>query len=210
MIFELADDDIDFPDPVLAEDDGLLAFGGDLTLNRLLKAYEKGIFPWYSQPPILWFSPPERFVLYPDEIKISKSMKQVLKARKFEVSINKSFTEVIKNCAQIERTHETGTWISPEMQQAYINLHKAGYAHSVEVWENKKLVGGLYGVKTGKVFSGESMFSLVSNASKTALIYVAKNFDINLIDCQVYTSHLESMGAVLIDRNLFLNYLSKN
>ncbi len=209
MIFKLSDNSPEFPNPALAEEDGLLAVGGDLGLQRLLNAYQAGIFPWYSKPPILWFSPHERFVLFPDEIKISKSMQQVLNSGKFEITVNNAFEEVIDNCAKIKRAHESGTWINTDMQRAYINLYNAGYANSVEVRLNKKLVGGLYGVKTGKVFSGESMFSQVSNASKTALIYVAQNFDIDLIDCQVYTEHLESMGARFISRADYLAYLPK-
>jgi leucyl/phenylalanyl-tRNA--protein transferase len=207
MIFRL-DERILFPDPELAEDDGLLAVGGDLSPQRLTLAYSNGIFPWYSEgEPILWFSPHERFVLYPAELKLSKSMRQVMRSNQFKVSFDTAFAEVISNCAQAERVDQDGTWITNDMQQAYINLHQLGYTHSVEEWQNDKLVGGLYGVQVGHVFCGESMFSKVSNASKLALISLCQTGKYNMIDCQVYTDHLASLGARMISRADYLNVL---
>jgi leucyl/phenylalanyl-tRNA--protein transferase len=204
MIFRL-DERLLFPDPALAEDDGLLAIGGDLSTERLLLAYQNGIFPWYSDDePILWFSPHERFVLYPEELKISKSMQRVLNSGMFTVTVNQCFEKVIAACSKIERPGQDGTWITADMQAAYISLNKKGHAHSVEVWQEGKLAGGLYGVQVGNVFCGESMFSLVSNASKTALIHLCKSGLYNLIDCQVHTDHLASMGARMISRGAYL------
>lgn len=207
MIFRL-DERLLFPDPELAEDDGLLAIGGDLSPQRLLLAYQNGIFPWYSNDtPILWYSPHERFVLYPVELKISKSMRQVLRSGKFRVTINTAFADVINNCSIAPREGQDGTWITDDMKTAYINLHQLGYAHSVEVWLANELVGGLYGVQVGRVFCGESMFSKASNASKIALIHLCQTGLYNLIDCQVHTEHLESMGARMIGRELYMNEL---
>jgi leucyl/phenylalanyl-tRNA--protein transferase len=207
MIFRL-DERLLFPEPDLAEPDGLLAVGGDLSVNRLLLAYQKSQFPWYSDDtPILWYSPHERFVLYPQELKISKSMRQVLRSDKFKVTTNTCFADVIKACSLAPREGQDGTWITDDMQQAYINLHNLGHAHSVEIWENEVLVGGLYGIWTGDVFCGESMFSRVSNASKTALIYLCQTNKFKLIDCQVHTDHLESMGARMIDREQYIGVL---
>lgn len=209
MIFQLTDDLI-FPNPELSEDDGLLAIGGDLSLDRLLLAYENGIFPWFNEDdPILWYSPPERFVLYPKEVKISKSMAKVIKSCIFKVTYNNAFEAVINNCANTFRDGQEGTWINKLMLDAYLNLHKKGFAHSIEVWENEELVGGLYGVLMNGIFCGESMFAKKSNASKVGLIWLCENAKISLVDCQVYTPHLESMGAVLIDRNAFLEVLRK-
>ena len=208
MIFRL-DDRLLFPNPALAEDDGLLAIGGDLSTQRLVLAYQNGIFPWYSEDePILWFSPHERFVLYPDELKVSKSMQRVLKSGRFSITINKAFEAVIAACSQAPRPGQNGTWITADMQAAYITLNKKGYAHSVEVWDNGELVGGLYGVQVNSVFCGESMFSKESNTSKAALIYLCKSGKYNLIDCQVYTPHLESMGARMISRTEYGKLLS--
>ncbi|RZL50492.1 MAG: leucyl/phenylalanyl-tRNA--protein transferase [Pedobacter sp.] len=177
MIFRLLDDELIFPDTALAEPDGLLAIGGDLSVGRLHLAYLSGIFPWFSEgEPILWYAPHERCVIYPDRIKISKSMRIILQSNVFQVTENQAFEKVIENCAKTPRVGQDGTWITDDMQNAYIKLHEKGLAHSVEVWQNEELVGGLYGIKINKVFCGESMFSLVSNASKTALI-------INLIFC---------------------------
>lgn len=210
MIFRLEEDSILFPDPRLAEEDGLLAVGGDLRIERLLQAYALGIFPWYSdETPILWYAPHERFVLHPQEVKVSKSMCKILEQNLFDISYNKAFEQVIRHCASIERKDQEGTWIVDEMQEAYIELHREGYAHSVEVWQQGELVGGLYGVLVGKVFCGESMFSRVSNASKAALIYLCRSFDLELIDCQIYSAHLASMGAKLIYSTVFYNLLSK-
>jgi leucyl/phenylalanyl-tRNA--protein transferase len=208
MIFGL-DERLIFPDPAMAEDDGLLAVGGDLSADRLLLAYENGIFPWYSDDtPILWYSPHERFVLYPTELKVSKSMRQVLNSGKFKVTVNQAFKEVIKACATAPREDQDGTWITDEMQDAYINLHHLGHAHSYEVWENGSLVGGLYGIAMDHVFCGESMFSKVSNASKTALIHLCRTNLYTLVDCQVPTDHLTSMGARLISRDAYIEILN--
>lgn len=207
MIFRL-DDRLIFPNPSLAEADGLSAAGGDLSVGRLLLAYQNGIFPWYSDDtPILWYSPHERFVLFPDELKISKSMQQVLRSGKFDITWDKSFAQVIGACSTAERREQDGTWITGDMKAAYIELHRTGYAHSVEVWENNELAGGLYGVQIGSVFCGESMFSRVSNASKAALISLCQSGKYTVIDCQVYTEHLESMGARMIGRKEYMAML---
>jgi leucyl/phenylalanyl-tRNA--protein transferase len=209
MILELRDDRSWFPDTALADEDGLLAFGGDLSHERLLNAYRRGIFPWYnSDTPILWYSPHQRFVLFPSEIHITKSMNQVIRSGKFEIKRNTAFAEVIQNCAGVSREGQDGTWITNEMQEAYIGLHREGYAHSIEAWHNNELVGGLYGVETGNIFCGESMFSKESNASKAALIWLAQNFGYKLIDCQVPTDHLKRMGAKMISREEYEMYLS--
>jgi leucyl/phenylalanyl-tRNA--protein transferase len=210
MAFQLLDDLIIFPDTALADPDGLLAVGGDLSLERLHLAYQSGIFPWYNEQPILWFAPHERCVLSPQEIKISKSMRKLLQASVFEVRVNTAFEQVINCCATTPRTGQVGTWITEEMQKAYLNLHQAGLAHSVEVWQNNILVGGLYGIKINKVFCGESMFSHVSNASKAALIYLCKNLGFDLIDCQMPNEHLMSLGAKMISRDAYLHYLSSS
>lgn len=210
MIFRL-DEHLIFPKPDLAEPDGLLAVGGDLSTERLLLAYQNGIFPWYSDDtPILWYSPHERFVLYPDELKISKSMRQVLRSGKLRVTVDTCFNDVIIACSTAPREGQDGTWIVPDMIAAYNRLHLEGYAHSVEVWQDDKLVGGLYGVHVGGVFCGESMFSRVSNASKTALIYLCNTGLYKLIDCQVHTGHLESMGARMISREQYMDVLLNN
>jgi len=207
MIFRL-DERLIFPDPALAEGDGLLAIGGDLSAERLILAYQNGIFPWYSEgDPILWFAPHERFVLFPDELRISKSMRQIVRSNKFRVTFNQSFAEVIRACADARREGQDGTWITTEMQQAYINLHQLGVAHSVEVWLDDVLAGGLYGVEVGHVFCGESMFSKVSNASKLALITLCQTGKYQVIDCQLHTEHLESMGARMIPRDEFMSVL---
>lgn len=207
MIFQLLDDELIFPDTALAEPDGLLAIGGDLSIERLFLAYQSGIFPWFSEgDPILWYAPHERCVIFPERIKISKSMRKTLASNVFKVTENKAFEEVIGYCAKTPRIGQDGTWITNEMQQAYIKLHEKGLAHSVEVWQNDKLVGGLYGVKINKVFCGESMFSLVSNASKTALIHLSK-MEFDLIDCQLPNDHLMSLGAEMISREEYLSIL---
>lgn len=205
-----------FPDPALAQKDGLLAIGGDLRPERLLKAYQQGIFPWYGENlPILWYAPHNRFVLYPRELKISKSMAKIMNKQIFDITYNHAFEDVIEYCSSISRANQNGTWIVEDMKEAYKRLHKLGFAHSVEVWSENKLVGGLYGVLVGKVFCGESMFSKISNASKAALIFLCQNFDLDLIDCQVYTDHLASLGAKLVDSKKFypkleLQVLEKN
>ncbi|MDR6299474.1 leucyl/phenylalanyl-tRNA--protein transferase [Mesonia maritima] len=204
----------DFPDPSLAEAEGLLAVGGNLSTERLLAAYQKGIFPWYEKDqPILWWSPDPRMVLFPEDLKVSKSMKKLFKKDFFQITYNQNFEEVIKNCAEIKREGQDDTWITLEMISAYIQLHKKGFATSVEVWQNKKLVGGLYGIylKEKRLFCGESMFTKVSNASKygfISLVNKLKKEDIKLIDCQVYTKHLASLGAKEISREAFLSYLT--
>ncbi|QEM06529.1 leucyl/phenylalanyl-tRNA--protein transferase [Mucilaginibacter rubeus] len=210
MIFRL-DERLIFPKPDLAEPDGLLAVGGDLSTDRLLLAYQNGIFPWYSDDtPILWYSPHERFVLFPDELKVSKSMRQVLRSGKLKVTVDTCFNDVITACSTAPREGQDGTWIVPDMITAYNRLHLEGYAHSVEVWQDDKLVGGLYGVHVGDVFCGESMFSRVSNASKTALIYLCNTGIYKLIDCQVHTGHLESLGARMISREQYMDVLLNN
>ena len=210
MIFRL-DERLIFPKPDLAEPDGLLAVGGDLSTKRLLLAYQNGIFPWYSDDtPILWYSPHERFVLFPDELKVSKSMRQILRSGKLKVTVDTCFNDVITACSTAPREGQDGTWIVPDMISAYNRLHLEGYAHSVEVWQDDKLVGGLYGVHVGDVFCGESMFSRVSNASKTALIYLCNTALYKLIDCQVHTGHLESLGARMISREQYMDVLLNN
>ncbi|NLR80033.1 leucyl/phenylalanyl-tRNA--protein transferase [Chitinophaga eiseniae] len=198
-----------FPPVQLAEPDGLLAVGGDLSVERLLLAYRSGIFPWYDEPPILWWSPDPRFVLFPDELKVSASMKQVLRRQQFRISYNEDFAAVIQRCSTIPRPGQSGTWITPEMQEAYIRLHKAGYAMSVECWQDNQLVGGLYGVRTGPFFFGESMFADVSNASKAAFITFVQTYasELKMIDCQVHTTHLASLGAAFISREEFLEII---
>jgi leucyl/phenylalanyl-tRNA---protein transferase len=203
----------DFPDVELANEDGLLAFGGNLKVNTLLTAYKKGIFPWYnSNEPICWYSPDPRFVLFTANLKVSKSMKTIIKKNELTFSIDKDFAGVIKNCRIAKRKIGPGTWITDEMEKAYTTLFDNGYAHSAETWHNGELVGGLYGVQLGKVFFGESMFANKSNASKFAFIkFVEKSIEngIGLIDCQVYTSHLESLGAQFISRKKFTALLNK-
>jgi leucyl/phenylalanyl-tRNA--protein transferase len=200
---------IEFPDVNEASEDGLLAVGGDLSPQRLLYAYQNGIFPWFdSAEPILWWSPDPRFVLFPKDLKVSKSMLKVLKNKQFKITENQAFNDVINQCAKIKRNNQQGTWITKEMINAYIKLHELGYAKSVEVWKNDKLVGGLYGINLkNKVFCGESMFSHVSNASKLAFITFVQNSSFKLIDCQLHTNHLESLGAKHITRAEFLQYL---
>lgn len=200
---------IEFPDVNEASIEGLLAVGGDLSSERLLHAYAHGIFPWYdADDPILWWSPDPRYVLFPDDLKVSKSMKQVLRKKQFKVTYNKAFTEVINNCALAKREGQEGTWITEDMIDAFIKLHELGYAKSVEVWENAELVGGLYGIDLdNKVFCGESMFAKVSNASKAAFITLVQSNEYQLIDCQLHTKHLESLGAKHISRTEFLKFL---
>lgn len=200
-----------FPDVALAEPDGLLAAGGDLSVERLLLAYRSGIFPWYSHPPVLWWSPDPRFVLFPDELKVSTSMRKVLRRQEFDITFNQDFPAVIAQCRQTPRSEQQGTWITSEMQEAYIRLHKAGYAISVECRQQGKLVGGLYGIQLGRCFFGESMFSHVSNASKAAFItfITTAGKGLGLIDCQVYTDHLASLGARFVTRSQFLELLRR-
>ncbi len=205
------DEDIWFPPVDEATDDGLLAVGGDLRLERLIFAYENGIFPWYNEgEEPMWFAPDPRFVLFPDELKVSKSMKQVINKGAFEFRVNTVFEQVIDNCATVFRKDQPGTWISPDIKNAYTSLHNLGLALSAETWQNGMLVGGLYGVLLGNVFYGESMFSHQSNASKFAFISwvsLLKSKGIQLIDCQVHTPHLESLGARMIARSEFMSLL---
>jgi leucyl/phenylalanyl-tRNA--protein transferase len=210
MIFRL-DDRLIFPNPELAEPDGLLAVDGDLSTERLLLAYRSGIFPWYSdETPILWYAPHERFVLYPAEIIISNSMKRFLRKGLFKVTMDTCFEKVIEACSTVEREGQDGTWITDDMKNAYIKLHHEGYARSIEVWQQDELVGGMYGVPVGNIFCGESMFSKVSNASKTALIHLCQSGLYDLIDCQVYTDHLASMGARMISQKDYMALLPNN
>jgi leucyl/phenylalanyl-tRNA--protein transferase len=212
MPLNVLDDKFWFPDVEDALDDGLLAIGGDLQPERILLAYKKGIFPWYDGDLPLWWCPNPRFVLFPDELKVSKSMKMLFKKNTFNITINTNFSSVIKACKAKERKGQDGTWIKLEVEEAYTALHRLGIAHSVEAWLNGELVGGLYGIKIGKVFFGESMFSHVSNASKYAFItYVQqlKREGIVLIDCQIYTEHLESLGAKMIMRQQFVHLLQQ-
>lgn len=199
---------IEFPPVQTTNDQGILAVGGDLSIKRLLLAYKNGIFPWYCDgEPIVWYSPEERMVLFPEKLKVSKSLRQLLRKNVFKVTFNKAFREVISNCKSISRKEEFGTWITDEMQEAYIKLYKLGIAKSVEVWKENELVGGLYGVEVGNVFCGESMFSKVSNASKVAFVNLVQQMDYKLIDCQIYNDHLASLGAEEILREEFLKYL---
>ncbi|MES2828949.1 MAG: leucyl/phenylalanyl-tRNA--protein transferase [Bacteroidota bacterium] len=208
MVFRLPENELVFPNPELADADGLLAVGGDLSLDRLLLAYSYGIFPWFSEgEPICWYSPHERCVIFPGDIKVSKSMRKLLSSNQFQITYNTAFNDVIKNCAEVGRKDQPGTWITNEMKHAYINLNRNAYASSVEVWEENRLVGGLYGVNVGKVFCGESMFSLVNNASKTALINLCRSSKFGLIDCQIPNDHLLSLGAVMIGRDEYMTWL---
>ncbi|QOD60249.1 leucyl/phenylalanyl-tRNA--protein transferase [Polaribacter haliotis] len=204
-------DKIIFPPYELTSKEGIIALGGDLSAERLIYAYKNGIFPWFSEDdPIVWYCPFERMVLFPEEIKISKSMRKIINNGAFTITENKAFEEVIYNCKNIERKDGFGTWITDDMEQAYINLHKKGVAKSIEVWLDDKLVGGLYGLEVNNIFCGESMFSKFSNASKLAFIYLATSKKYKLIDCQIYNEHLASLGAKEIDRNLFLEILKNN
>ncbi len=216
-VFRLPDKII-FPPPELAEEDGLLAVGGDLSESRLLLAYSTGIFPWYSEgSPILWWSPDPRLVLLPDELKMSRSLGQTIKRGDFKVTMDRAFNSVIKNCADVHRHEDRGTWITKDMIKAYTRLHRLGYAHSVESWyvgttrsREGELAGGLYGVSLGSAFFGESMFTKKSNASKVAfvkLVQQLRQWDFTLIDCQVSTAHLISLGAREIPRNEFMTML---
>jgi leucyl/phenylalanyl-tRNA---protein transferase len=212
MPLAILDDKLWFPNVEDALDDGLLAMGGDLHPDRILLAYKKGIFPWYDGDLPLWWCPNPRFVLFPEDLKVSKSMKALLKKEAFIITTNTHFSAVIQACKAKERKNQDGTWIKSEVEEAYTNLHQLGIAHSVEAWQDDKLVGGLYGIKLGNVFFGESMFSHVSNASKYAFItYVEqlKREGIVLIDCQVYTDHLESLGAKMIMRQQFIHLLEQ-
>lgn len=206
-------ENLEFPPVTQANEEGLLAVGGDLSVERLLLAYKNGIFPWFNEGSlILWWSPDPRMVLFPEKIKVSKSMQKVFKNNQFKITKNTCFKEVIENCAKMERKGQEGTWITKTIKTAYLKLHELGIAQSYEVWEENKLVGGLYGIDLGHIFCGESMFSLVANASKAAFIHLAKELhhkNYQLIDCQIYTSHLESLGAEEISRKSFLDLLQR-
>jgi leucyl/phenylalanyl-tRNA---protein transferase len=205
---------ISFPDPLATDDEGLVAMGGNLSPGVLLSAYEQGIFPWFDKSnPILWWSPNPRCVLKPEERHISASMKKVLNSGRYRVSFDTAFESVIANCADIKRKKQKGTWITHEMQAAYIKMHILGFAHSVEVWDNNELAGGLYGLALGNMFFGESMFSFKTNASKTAFLTLAEFLEqkyFSLIDCQIYTDHLATLGAKKMDRREFLTHLAEN
>ncbi|GHE38415.1 leucyl/phenylalanyl-tRNA--protein transferase [Sphingobacterium griseoflavum] len=205
------DDRLAFPHPAQADEDGLLAIGGDLSPQRLLLAYAHGIFPWYTaDSPVLWYAPHERFVLYPTEINVKKSMRQFMRNTALHVTVDRCFPEVIAQCASKARVGQEGTWITEDMEKAYINLHDLGFAHSIETYDaHGTLVGGLYGIQVGEVFCGESMFSHVANASKLALVYLCQQMDFKLIDCQVYTDHLASMGAKLIPADTYYQILQQ-
>lgn len=204
-------EELRFPSPHLATKEGIVAVGGDLRPERVLLAYRSGIFPWFEQDEFLiWWSPDPRMVLFPDELRISKSMRSLLRKHPYEITFNKAFNQVVQSCAGVKRFGQTGTWITPGLMEVYGVLHEQGHAHSVEVWDGAKLVGGLYGIDIGDVFCGESMFSKASNSSKLALIYLTRELKKNkykLIDCQVPTAHLASMGAAPISRKEFLSYL---
>jgi leucyl/phenylalanyl-tRNA---protein transferase len=207
-------DELWFPAAEFGSRDGLLAMGGDLSVERLILAYRSGIFPWYNEgEPILWWSPDPRMILFPKKFKVSKSLSKIIQKNEFSITFNTAFSDVIKNCAAIEREGQADTWITNDMVGVYQKLYELGHAHSVEVWKDDKLVGGLYGIDLPdqKVYCGESMFSKENNASKVAFYYLVEKLRANeytIIDCQVYTQHLESLGAEEIPRIEFLNYLS--
>ena len=211
-VFRLPDEVV-FPAPELADDDGLLAVGGDLCVERLLMAYSRGIFPWYSEgSPILWWSPDPRLVLMPEDLKVSRSLRQTIRKEVYRVSFDKAFDSVIRNCADVSRKGESGTWITEEMIHAYCCLNRAGHAHSIESWYGDELAGGLYGIAMGKIFFGESMFSLRNDASKVAFVMLVQQLakkGYRMIDCQVTTGHLVSLGAKEISRTNFLKLLER-
>jgi len=211
-VFALSDR-LSFPPPHLAIKEGLLAVGGDLSVERLLLAYRSGIFPWYAEgEPILWWSPDPRLVLYPDELRVSRSLRKVIKRKRFHITFDQDFEAVITGCAEAKRSYGEGTWITAAMKSAYIDLHRQGYARSVEAWQEDQLVGGLYGIAMGRAFFGESMFSRVSNASKVAFVTLVKTLRERrfvLIDCQVRTDHLIRFGGREVPRKVFLEQLGK-
>ena len=211
-VYQLSEDLV-FPSPHLASKEGLLAVGGDLTCNRLLLAYSLGIFPWYSEgEPILWWSPDPRLVLYPHELKVSRSLEKVINKAGFKVTVDCAFERVIKDCARVRLENREGTWIVDEMVKAYCSLHESGFAHSIEAWEGDRLAGGLYGVSLGKCFFGESMFTRVSNASKVAFVVLVnhlKSQGFAMIDCQITTGHLTRFGAREISRARYLDELDQ-
>ena len=200
-----------FPPVEMTSAEGIIAFGGDLRPERLILAYQNGIFPWYNEgEPIIWYCPEDRMVLFPNELKISKSMRQLMRNNTFRITSNTAFEQVISQCQNSPRKDQLGTWITDDMKQAYLKLHELGFAKSIEVWQDDKLVGGLYGIDLGHIFCGESMYSKVSNTSKLAFIYLVQQLEkkqYKLIDCQVYNEHLESLGAREISRSEFLEIL---
>lgn len=213
MIFEIGIE-TPFPPVEFAQHNGLLAVGGDLSPARLISAYSSGIFPWFnSDDPILWWSPDPRFVIFPEETVYSKSMRKILRDEIFSITADQCFEQVIGECSEMKRRNQPGTWITTDMTEAYITLHRMGYAHSFEAWQNGELAGGLYGVSLGGIFFGESMFSKKSNASKTAFLSMVRfirSLNFNLIDSQVYTAHLESLGARMIPRDEYLAILKSS
>jgi len=214
-VFWLSTEEIEFPPAHMANPDGILAIGGDLAPERLILAYQSGLFPWFNpDDPIIWWSPDPRFVLFPDELKVAKSMRSYFNQNKFTFTIDQEFEQVMRCCQnQYRKGQGGGTWITEDMVDAYTELHRQGYAHSVEVWQNGELAGGLYGISIGKVFFGESMFTKISNASKAGFIHlvrILKKLDFWLIDCQQQTRHLESLGGRGISRSSFLKFMEKN
>jgi leucyl/phenylalanyl-tRNA--protein transferase len=212
-VFQLTEKLI-FPPPEMAEENGLLAIGGDLSTERLLLAYSKGIFPWYSQgEPILWWSPSPRLVIFPAEFKVPKRLARFIKQQKYKVTMDYAFQQVITSCAYVSNRQAKGTWIDEDMIEAYTRLHEQGWVHSVECWQDEELVGGLYGIALGRIFFGESMFSLQSNTSKVALVFLVeqlKKWDFDLIDCQLTTEHLLQFGAREIPGSEFQTILAQN
>ena len=211
--YTVLNDKLIFPPPEAADAEGLLAIGGDLSEQRLIAAYKNGIFPWYEGDVPLWWNPDPRFVIFPEELKVSKSMKQVLKQNHFAITKDRAFEQVIHNCRKTPRPGQDGTWINNDVIEAYTNLYLSGIAHSFEAWQDGRLAGGFYGLHIGNVFFGESMFSHISNASKAAFISGVLQMQaggLQLIDCQVYTPHLESLGARMIPRTEFLELLKQN
>jgi leucyl/phenylalanyl-tRNA--protein transferase len=213
-MIRLDPNEISFPNPQIYDGhEGIIAFGGDLSMERIWFAYQNGIFPWFNpDEEILWWCPDPRFVLFPSELKVSKSMRKILNNHLFTFTENQNFREVIKNCQQVSRKGQDGTWLSDELMESFIQLHEYGFARSVEVWQNGELVGGFYGLQVGKVFCGESMFAKVSNASKAGFIHFveAHKDQFALIDCQSHTEHLESLGATMISKQEFLKTLYEN
>jgi len=210
----LLSEDIQFPDPSKADESGILAVGGDLSVPRLLMAYSLGIFPWYDErtAPILWHSPPWRMVLWPPELHVGRSLRKALRRERFEVRYDTAFAEVLRQCASSARPGQVGTWLNEDMQRSYGELHARGHAHSAEAWREGRLVGGLYGIVMGSAFFGESMFALETDASKVAFVHLVRRLEVlgyTLIDCQVYTEHLASFGAEEIPRREFLAALGR-
>lgn len=213
-VYRLHPELVVFPHPLNADPSGIVAIMGELTSSRLINAYRHGIFPWYSEDePIMWWFPNPRCVLFPNDLKVSKSMRSVMRNNGYEITVNQDFKSVIRHCKDIQRSGQGGTWIDDEMVKSYIEMHEIGYAHSVEVWLGKDLIGGLYGIALGKIFFGESMFSLVSNASKLALIHLVgelQKLDFQLIDCQQDTLHMRSLGATVIPAVEFYDAIRGN